>query len=83
MSFCMHSGRPVLSEDENAIRREYCNDEMATAAWRAAGESWEVVSSWIVTARLKLARAGQRIPGGSVLTSLFQCMPPQPKLPLR
>ena len=58
----------MRSDHENAIRREGVGialDEKATAAWRAAGEAWEAVSSRIVTARLKLARRGQRIPGGS------------------
>ena len=64
----LHSGQPMPSDHENAIRREGVGialDEKATAAWRAAGEAWEAVSSRIVTARLKLARRGQRIPCGS------------------
>ena len=36
-------------------------DERATNAWRAAGEAWEAISSRIITARLKITRAGQRI----------------------
>ena len=37
----------------------------ATVAWKAAGEVWKAVSSWIVTARLKVVNEGQKIPGGS------------------
>ena len=44
-------------------------DEKTTNAWRAAGEAWDAVSSRIVTARLKITRVGQRIPGGSRETS--------------
>ena len=40
-------------------------DEMATAAWKAAGEVWDAVSSRIVTARLKSTSVGRRRPGGS------------------
>ena len=32
--------------------------------WQADGEIWKAVSSWIVHARLKLASAGQHLPGG-------------------
>ena len=39
--------------------------ETTTAAWKDAGEVWEVVSSRVITARLRLSRAGQRRPGGS------------------
>ena len=39
-------------------------DDRATAAWQATGEIWRAVSSRIVHARLKLASAGQRLPGG-------------------
>ena len=55
------------SDHENATRREGVGialDKKATAALRAAGEAWEAVSARIITARLKLARRGQRIPGG-------------------
>ena len=39
-------------------------DGRATAAWRAADEVWQAVSSHIVTARLKLVSAGQPLVGG-------------------
>ena len=66
--YLLHSGRSLPVGDDNATRREGVGialDEKATAAWRAAGEIWEAVSSRIVTARLKLARLGQRMIGGS------------------
>ena len=64
------------SDHENAIKREGVGialDEKARAAWRAPGEAWEAVSSRIVTARLKLARRGQRIPCGSRETHRHLC----------
>ena len=41
----------------------------ATMAWKGAGETWEAISSRLVMARLKVARAGQRRPGGARETS--------------
>ena len=64
----LYSGRSLPVGDDNATRREGVGialDEKAPAAWRATGEIWEAVSSRIVTARLKLARLGQRMIGGS------------------
>ena len=63
----LHSGRILPADDDITIRREGVGillDGRATAAWRAAGEMWTAVSSRIVTARLKLASAGQRLVGG-------------------
>ena len=63
----LHSGRILPTDDDIAIRREGVGillDGRATAAWRAVGEMWTAVSSRIVTARLKLASAGQRLVGG-------------------
>ena len=63
----IHSGRPLPSGEEPAERNEGVGialDETATAAWKAAGEVWDV-SSRIVTARLKFTNVGQRRPGGS------------------
>ncbi len=62
----LHPGRLLPSDGEKATRSEGVGvalDERATAAWREAGEVWEAVSSHIVSARLKLARPGQRRPG--------------------
>ena len=66
------SGRPLPSEGEPAIRNEGVGialDREATAAWKEAGETWEAVSSRIVTMRMKLAHVGQRRPGGGRETS--------------
>ena len=55
------------ADDDIAIRREGVGillDGRATAAWRAVGEMSTAVSSRIVTARLKLASAGQQLGGG-------------------
>lgn len=68
----LHSGRTVPSGDEPAIRREGVGivlDKEATEAWRQAGETWEAVSPRLISARLKVTRAGQRRPGGSRETS--------------
>ena len=64
----LHSGRPLPSDDDNAVRNEGVGialDRKATEAWKAAGEKWEAISSRIVLTRLKLAGRGQRQPGGS------------------
>ena len=64
----LHSGRRLPEEGESAVRKEGVGillDDRATAAWKEAGEAWEAVSSRVITARLKAARAGQRRPGGS------------------
>ena len=51
-----------------------------------AGEAWETVSSRVITARLKAARAGQRRPGGSretgnIFVSLISVYTPTAKAP--
>ena len=51
-----------------------------------AGEAWEAVSSRIVTTRLKLARRGQKIPGGSrethdTFVTVISVYAPTPKAP--
>ena len=64
----LHSGHPLPSNDDNAVRNEGVGialDRKATEAWKAAGEKWEAISSRIVLVRLKLAGRGQRQPGGS------------------
>ena len=64
----LHSGRPLPSDRERATRNEGVGialDQRATTAWKEAGEMWEAVNSRIITARLKLAKSGQRQPGGS------------------
>ena len=63
----LHSGHPLPSDDEPAVRNEGVGimlDERATTAWKEAGEVWEAVSSRVVTARLRTTREGQRRPGG-------------------
>ena len=63
----LHSGQPLPSISEAAVRREGVGillDEKAAEAWRLAGETWQAVSPRIVSARLKLVRAGLRRPGG-------------------
>ena len=71
------SGRPLPSDGEPAVRNEGVGivlDEEATAAWKEAGESWEAVSSRIITMRMKLARAGHgsQVVAGRQATSLSQ-----------
>ena len=63
-------------------------DEEATAAWKEAGESWEAVSSRIITMRMKLARASQRKPGGgretsNIFVTVISVYAPTARAPLR
>ena len=53
----IHSGRPLPSEGESALRNEGVGialDKRGTAAWKEAGEVWEAVSSRVLTIRMKL-----------------------------
>ena len=64
----LHSGRTLPGDGEPLTRNEGVGivlDESATAAWKNAGESWEAVSSRIVTVRLQFAQHGYRRHGGS------------------
>ena len=64
----LHSGRPLPCDHERATRNEGVGialDEMATVAWKNAGEVWKAVSSRIVMARLLWADAGKRKHGRS------------------
>ena len=68
----LHSGRTLPGDGEPLTRNEGVGivlDESATAAWKNADESWEAVSSRIVTARLQFAQRGYRRHGGSRWTS--------------
>ena len=68
----LHSGRTLPDETDPQVRNEGVGillDRHATMPWKNAGETWEVVSSRVVTARLKVVRRGQRRPGGSRETS--------------
>ena len=53
------SGRTVPGDGETLLRNEGVGivlDQPATVAWKNAGETWEAVSSRIVTARLQWIR---------------------------
>ena len=68
----LHSGRPLPEESAPQTRNEGVGimlDKDGVTAWKDAGECWEAVSSRVVTARLKVARNGQRRPGGARETS--------------
>ena len=68
----LHSGRPLPEENDPQVRNESVGillNQDATRAWKDAGESWEAISSRLVMARLKVARAGQRRPGCARETS--------------
>ena len=68
----LHSGRTLPDETVPQVRNEGVSillDRYATMAWKNAGETWEAVSSHVVTARLKVIGRGQRRPGGSRETS--------------
>ena len=63
----LHSGRTTLPDEGDPQERNegvgILLDRHATVAWKNAGESWEAVSSQMVTARLKVVGRGQRQPG--------------------
>ena len=68
----LHSGRTFPDEGDPQVRNEGVGillDRHATVAWKNAGESWEAVSSRVVTARLKVMGRRQRQPGGFRETS--------------
>ena len=63
----LHSGRTLSDEGDPQVRNKGVGillDRHARVAWKNAGESWEAVSSRVVTARLKVVRRGQRRLGG-------------------
>ena len=73
----LHPGCSLPVGDDNTTRREGVG---------IAGEIWEAVSSRIVTARLKLARLGQRMIGGSrershTFVTVISAYAPTPKAP--
>ena len=59
----LHSGRTLPDETDPQVRNEGVSillDRHATKAWKNAGETWEAVSSRVVTARLKIVGRGRR-----------------------
>ena len=63
----LHSSHVLLVDSDAAVRQNGVGillDGRATAVWQAAGEAWKAVSPRIVSARLKLASAGQCLAGG-------------------
>ena len=64
----LHSRRPIPDQGDPQRRNEGLGillDRCAATAWKDAGDSWEAISSRVVTARLKVRRYGQRRCGGS------------------
>ena len=86
----LHSGRTLPDETDPQVRNEGVSillDRHATKAWKNAGETWEAVSSCIVTARLKVVGRGRRRPGGlretsSTHMSVVSVYAPTAKAPL-
>ena len=76
-------------DDEPLLRNEGVGivlDRYATVAWKKASETWEAVSSRIVTARLQIAQRGCRRCGGTRWTdhrylSLMSVYAPTAKAP--
>ena len=59
----VHSGRPVPTGDDPALRNEGVGIVMSSTvatAWRSSGECWRAISSRIVYAQLKLEHRGGR-----------------------
>ena len=57
----LHSSRPLPPSEEISQHGKGFGillDPQGVSAWHAAGESWLAVSSWIITAQLKLASVG-------------------------
>ena len=85
----LHSGRALPGDGEPLLRNEGVGivlDRYATVAWKKAGETWEAVSSRIVTARLQIAQRGCRRCGGTRWTdhrylSLMSVYAPTAKAP--
>ena len=63
----MHSGHVLPANGAVVKRRDGVGillSRQAFAAWKAAGKVWRAESPCIVSARLKLAPAGQHLAGG-------------------
>ena len=59
----LHSGHPIPDAGKPQMRNEGVGillDRCATPAWKAAEESWEAISSQVVTTRLKVRQYEQR-----------------------
>ena len=59
----LHSGRTLPGDGQPLLRNEGVGivlDWYATVAWKKAGETWEAVSSRIVTVWLQIAHCGCR-----------------------
>ena len=64
----LHSGCTLPGDGKPLLRNEGVGivlDRHATVAWKNACETWEAVSSRIVTARLQIAQRGCRQYGGT------------------
>jgi len=64
----LHSGHTLLGDGEPLLKNTGVGivlDQRATAAWKNAGECWEVVSYQIVTAWLQIAQPEHGRRGGS------------------
>ena len=56
---------PIAGESQTAKQNEGVGiilDPQMTTAWKEAGKIWKAVSSWIVTARIKIARQDGAMP---------------------
>ena len=85
----LHSGRALPVDCVAALKREGVGillGEKAAEAWRVAGETWEAVSPRVVSARLKMVRAGLKRPGrsrkaGDVYVSVISAYAPTARAP--
>ena len=61
----LHSGHPIPEESQTAEQNDGVGialDPQMKTAWKEAGEIWKAVSSWIVTARIKITRQAGAMP---------------------
>ena len=71
----LHSGRTLPDETDPQVRNEGVGillNRHATMAWKNAGETWEAVSSRVVTARLKVVGRGRAVNDLTILNTWFE-----------
>ena len=71
----LHSGRTLPDETDPRVRNEGVGillGRHAIMAWKNAGETWEAVSSRVVTARLKVVGRGRAVNDLTIMNTWFK-----------